>query len=196
MTANSLMASTWSGMCPGAWRRMRVSSNGAYRRVLVGFDGSPDAAEALRFGVAMCDGGELVVLCVIQRVLPAGANGEGSDGAGLRAQAQGLLGELAHGALPGRLVRASVQVMSSGGDSPGNVVTGYAGEHGFDLLVLGRHGAGGRRKSMLGRVAERAARACPVPLLLLSAPGRDARIQALRGDASSGLCLGAGQARW
>jgi len=170
-----------------------VSAIGPYCRVLVGFDGSPDAAEALRFGVAMCDGGELVVLCVIQRVLPPGADGEGRDGAGLRTRAQSLLGELAREALPGSPVRASVQVAYSGGDSPGNVVTSYAGERGFDLLVLGRHGAGGRHKSMLGRVAERAARACPVPVLLLSAPGPDARIRVLRGDASSGMCLGPGQ---
>jgi nucleotide-binding universal stress UspA family protein len=54
-------------------------------------------------------------------------------------------------------------------DSPGQVVTAYAEEHGFDILVLGRHGDGARRKSRLGRVADRAAQDCLVPVLLLSA---------------------------
>jgi len=168
----------------------------SFRRVLVGFDGSPDAAEALRLAGAMCDSGELVVLCVVSRALPADSRGEGSDGAGLRMEAELLLRKLALGADLGDLDKVSVQVVSSGGDSPGNVVTRYAREHGFDLLVLGRHGAGGRRKSMLGRVAERAARACRVPVLLVGAPGRDANAQVLRGQASSGVYVRPDQANW
>jgi len=168
----------------------RVRSVDSFRRVLVGFDGSPDAAEALRVAIAICDGGELVVLCVVPRALPSGTGSLGSDGAGLRVQAELLLGELALGAQPGNLAKDSVQVVSSGGDSPGNVVTDYAGEHAFDLLVLGRHGAGARRKSMLGRVAERAARACPVPVLLVAAPGRDEHAQVLRDEAEPS-CLSA-----
>jgi len=163
-----------------------VRSAYSFDRVLVGFDGSPDAADALRLGAAVCGGGELVVLCVVPRALHLDSGGDGSDGAGLRVEAELLLSELALSSHPGDLAFARVKVVSSGGDSPGNVVTGYAEQRGFDLLVLGRHGAGGRRKSMLGRVAERAARACPVPVLLVSAAGPDVHTQALRGEASSG----------
>ena len=143
----------------------------SFHRVLVGFDGSPDAAEAFRLGAAVCGDGELVVLCVVPRALHLDSGGGGSDGVGLRVEAEVPLSDLALSAGPGGRASAIVQVVSSGGDSPTNVVSGYAEQRGFDLLVLGRHGAGGHRKSMPGRVAERAARACPVPVLLVSAPG-------------------------
>jgi nucleotide-binding universal stress UspA family protein len=45
----------------------------------------------------------------------------------------------------------------------------YATEHGFDLLVLGRHGDGGLLHPRLGHIAEAAARAATVPVLLISA---------------------------
>jgi nucleotide-binding universal stress UspA family protein len=47
-------------------------------------------------------------------------------------------------------------------------VCDYATEHGFDLLVLGRHGDGGLLHRRLGHVAEAAARAGKLPVLLLS----------------------------
>ena len=46
----------------------------------------------------------------------------------------------------------------------------YAIEHGFDLLVLGRHGDGRPSDPRLGRVAEAAAQGSAIPLLLLGAP--------------------------
>lgn len=75
----------------------------------------------------------------------------------------------AHRTRPEHLVRMSVQVVHSDRDSPGQVVTAYAEEHGLDILVLGRRGDGARRKSRLGRVADRAVQNCSVPVLLLSA---------------------------
>jgi nucleotide-binding universal stress UspA family protein len=49
----------------------------------------------------------------------------------------------------------------------GRAVCDYAAEHGFDLLVLGRHGDGGVLHHRLGHVAEAAARAGKLPVLLL-----------------------------
>ena len=46
----------------------------------------------------------------------------------------------------------------------------YADEHGFDLLVLGRHGDGGLLRHRLGHVAEAAAKSSRIPVLLLGAP--------------------------
>lgn len=196
MTAHSLMASTDPGDVTGRMEANAVRSAYSFDRVLVGFDASPDAAEALRLAAAICGSGELVVLCVIARVLHLDSGGDGGNGAALLAAAELILSELDTCARPADRVRARVQVVSSAGDSPGNVVTSYAEQHGFDLLVLGRHGAGGRRRSMLGRVAERAARACPVPVLLTSAPGRDEHERALRGKASSGHYLPQARAGW
>ncbi|MGB6456378.1 MAG: universal stress protein [Streptosporangiaceae bacterium] len=144
---------------------------GSIRRVLVGFDGSPDAAEALGVAAAFAagDGGHVVALCVVPRALPTEGDEQDGEGNGLRHQAAAIFGELARSQRSGNPVRMSVQVVYSDHDSPGQVVTAYAEEHGFDILVLGRHGDGARRKSRLGRVADRAAQDCSVPVLLLSA---------------------------
>jgi nucleotide-binding universal stress UspA family protein len=149
-----------------------VRTVGPFRRVLVGFDGSADAAEALGVAAAVAarDGGHVVALCVVTQALPAEGDGEGSEGAGLRARAEALFSELARGQRPGSLVRTSVQVIYSDRASPGKALTDYAEQHGFDILVLGRHGDGSLRKSRLGRVADRAVHECAVPVLLLSAP--------------------------
>ena len=48
-------------------------------------------------------------------------------------------------------------------------VCDYAAEHGFDLLVIGRHGEGGLIHPKLGHIAESAARSCRIPMLLVSA---------------------------
>jgi nucleotide-binding universal stress UspA family protein len=64
----------------------------------------------------------------------------------------------------------SVQIVYTELESPARVVTDYAAEHGFDVLVLGRHGNGRRRKARLGQVADHAAATCAVPVLLLSTP--------------------------
>jgi nucleotide-binding universal stress UspA family protein len=150
-----------------------VRAAGPYRRVLAGFDGSPDSAEALRAAVAIaaCDGGHVVALSAVR--YPTHADGDqdqDSEGRSLREMAEEVFGELRASLPPGSTVRMSAQVLYCDPGSPGQAVTGYAAEHGFDVLVLGRHGAGRRRKSRLGQVASLAAGACPVPVLLASAP--------------------------
>lgn len=145
---------------------------GPFRRVLVGFDGSPDAAEALAVATAVAgrDGGHVVALCVVQQALPAEGDGQDRETGGLREQAEALFAELARGQRQDKPVRTSVAVVFTDRDDPGHVVTAYAEDHGFDILVVGRHGDGARRKTRLGRVADRAAHSCSVPVLLLSAP--------------------------
>jgi len=68
-------------------------------------------------------------------------------------------------ALPGVLrERVSLQFAESG-DVAGTVCD-YAQQHGFDLLVLGRHGTGGVFHPRLGHVAATAARKSSLPVLL------------------------------
>ncbi|HUB37365.1 MAG TPA: hypothetical protein VMA72_00780 [Streptosporangiaceae bacterium] len=75
-----------------------------FRRVLVGFEGSADAAEALLVAAAVADAAgdpaQLVILCVTSLALRPEGESEGSDGARLRAQAEALLMELALSARP------------------------------------------------------------------------------------------------
>jgi nucleotide-binding universal stress UspA family protein len=151
-----------------------VRSAGPFRRVLVGFDGSPDAAEAIRVAAALVghDGGHVVALSVVRHTLRAEGNeGLDAEGRALRERAEALFYELRRAQSSDSGIRMSAQVVfSADRDYPGQVVTDYAAEHGFDILVLGRHGDGTRRRSRLGRVADMAAQGCPVPVLLLSSP--------------------------
>jgi len=145
----------------------------AFRRVLVGFDGSPDACEALKAAVAIAgrDGGHVVALSVLRHA-PSHEENEIQDGESgeLRKLAEASFDKLRRGPQPTGGVRMSIQVVFSDRESAAQVVSSYAAEHGFDMLVLGRHGDGVRPRSRLGRVADAAAHACSVPVLLLSAP--------------------------
>jgi nucleotide-binding universal stress UspA family protein len=149
-----------------------VRAAGPFRRILAGFDGSPDAAEAVRAAAAIAarDGGHVVALTVVRRAPRAdGDEDTGGDGRNIREQAEALVDDLRRELAAGSAVRMSVQIVYTDRDSPARVVTEYAAEHGFDVLVLGRHGDGRRRKSRLGQVADQAVQACSVPVLLLGA---------------------------
>jgi len=142
---------------------------GPFRRVLVGWDASPDAAEALCAATAIVrgDAGHVVALTV----LPAAPETEAADEqegerAAIRRRAEERFQRLRGPEAAG--VRMSLHIVE--GSEVGKAVCAYAAEHGFDLLVLGRHGDGGRLRPRLGRVAEAAARSSAVPVLLLSAP--------------------------
>lgn len=167
------MASALSVRCEHSGG-LTLRAVGPFRRVLVGFDGSPDAADAIRAAVAIAarDGGHVVALSVVRHTSRADgdADGEpGSSGEPLRQLAEDLFAEVRRDWPAGCSVRLTAQVVSTDHDSPADVVTEYAAEHGFDVLVLGRHGDGRRGRSRLGRVADRAVQACPVPVLLLGA---------------------------
>jgi nucleotide-binding universal stress UspA family protein len=145
--------------------------NAPFRRVLVGWDGSPDSAEALSVAtqIADRDGGHVVALAVLRAaaVPEAGDDGDGGRPAIVRL-AEAYFEELRRrpSAAP---VRLSAQALVDSRSSAGRAVCEYAAEHGFDLLVLGRHGENGRRGVHLGRVASEAAQRSRVPVLLLSA---------------------------
>jgi nucleotide-binding universal stress UspA family protein len=150
-----------------------MRSVGPFRRVLAGFDGSPDAADAVRGAatIAARDGGHVVVLSVLLR---PGAHDDGTEGQDSQARdigerAEALFAELRRELSPGSSIRMTSHVVYADGRNPGKVVTDYATEHGFDVLVLGRHGDGRRRTTRLGQVADCAVQGCSVPVLLMSA---------------------------
>jgi nucleotide-binding universal stress UspA family protein len=72
-----------------------------------------------------------------------------------------------HGLAESSGTRVSLQFAE--GDHVARALCDHATEHGFDLLVLGRHGGGGILPHRLGRVAEAVVRSSTVPLLLVSA---------------------------
>jgi nucleotide-binding universal stress UspA family protein len=103
-------------------------------------------------------------------VVPAGPGAEAADEqqierAAIRRRAEERFERVRRSASG---VRMSLHIVED--RQVGRAVCAYAAEHGFDLLVLGRHGDGGALRSRLGRVAETAARDSQVPVLLLGAP--------------------------
>lgn len=139
-----------------------------FRRVLVGWDCSPDAAAALRAAASIS--GDGVAHVVALAVLDGAPRGECSedrarDLAGRRQHTERLFQEVRDRVPPAARARVRLLIIEDG--DPARAVCDYAAEHGFDLLVLGRHGDGGVLHRRLGHVAETAAKAGRIPLLLV-----------------------------
>ncbi|HUY48568.1 MAG TPA: universal stress protein [Streptosporangiaceae bacterium] len=145
------------------------AAGGPFRRVLVAWDGSPDSVAALRTAAAMVgDGpGHVVALAVLPEAphVEAERGQAGEESAGLRWVQDGF--ERARASITATS-RARIDLHTAEGRQVARSLCAYATEHGFDLLVLGRHGGGGMLHPRLGRVAETAARASAVPVLLVS----------------------------
>ncbi len=146
-----------------------VGTSCPYRQVLVGWDGSADAVAALRAaaGIVGASAGRVVALAVLP---PSASMEQPSPGpADTEAAAAQQSFEHAKKALllsPG--TRMSLHVAR--GQHAAQSICRYAADHGFDLIVLGRHGEGSLVPHRLGHVAESAARSSRIPVLLLSSP--------------------------
>lgn len=141
---------------------------GPFRRVLVGWDTSADAAEALCAAAAIVGGaaGHVVALTVVPAAPETeAADEQESERAAIRRRTKEHFERMRGRELEG--VRVSLQIVE--GRDVGTALCAYAAEHGFDLLVLGRHGDGRGLRPRLGRAAETAARGNAIPVLLLSA---------------------------
>jgi len=137
-----------------------------FRHVLVGWDGSPDSVTALKTAIAIVgnEPGRVTALAV----LPESRQLE--DGQDVLASA-GQTWEAFHLARTASGARspARISLHTTHGRQVAKLICDYAAEHGFDLLVLGRHGDGGLLRPKLGRIAEAAARRSSIPVLLVSA---------------------------
>jgi nucleotide-binding universal stress UspA family protein len=142
-----------------------------FRRILVGFDGSHCACEALRCaaGIASSAAGEATAVIVV----PA-SHGETeedrrsafeSEAGALRQMAE----EILHRLRTARDFDWTVEAVSA--DQPGDALTRYMREHGYDVLVLGRHGRERVTHAGLGRVAQELAAKASFPLLLVGDGG-------------------------
>jgi len=137
---------------------------GPFRRVLVAWDGSPDSVAALTTAAALVSGGAGHVVALT--VLPECTHVEGAES---DADAQRVRQDFARArAALQATSRSRIDLHTAAGRQVASSLCGYATEHGFDLLVLGRHGDGGVLHPRLGRVAEAAVKASEVPVLLVS----------------------------
>lgn len=143
---------------------------GPFRRVLVAWDGSPDSVAALTAAAALVSGwsGHVVALTVLPE--PAHVEGGGSQPGAEPAEADRVRQDFARArAALQATSRARIDLHTAAGRQVARSLCGYATEHGFDLLVLGRHGDGGLLHPRLGRVAAEAAKVSEVPVLLVGA---------------------------
>ena len=142
---------------------------GPFRRVLVAWDGSPDSVAALTAAAALVSGGpgHVVALTVLPERAHVEAGGSQADAESGDADRVRQNFARARAALQATS-RARIDLHTAAGRQVARSLCGYATEHGFDLLVLGRHGDGGVLHPRLGRVAEEAAKTSTVPVLLIS----------------------------
>lgn len=132
------------------------------RVIGVGYDGSPEAENALRMATefALRCGAALRVFAVLPPVphLPGAPDSAGDSGADLRGQL-----DLAVSRLPAE-VRAQAVALR------GSPVTELieATEKGIDLLVLGSHGGGALRRAALGSVSNGIIENVQCPVLVAS----------------------------
>jgi nucleotide-binding universal stress UspA family protein len=142
---------------------------GRFRHVLVGWDASADAAEALTAAASIAgDEGHVVALSVVpENSQVEAADERDSDRAAAKRRVEDQFERARQIAAAASGARLSLQIVD--GQQPARAVCEYAAEHGFDLLVLGRHGDVGTLRRRPGRVAEAAAWGSAIPVLLISA---------------------------
>ena len=143
---------------------------GPFRRVLVAWDGSPDSVAALTAAAALVSGGAGHVVALT--VLPERAHVEdgGGEADAESREADRLRQNFARArATLQATSRARIDLHTAAGRKVARSLCGYATDHGFDLLVVGRHGDGGLLHPRLGRIAEEAAKTSEVPVLLVGA---------------------------
>ncbi|MHB1874525.1 MAG: universal stress protein [Streptosporangiaceae bacterium] len=146
------------------------TATGPFRRILVAWDGSADAVAALRTAAAMAGDGRshVVALSVLSGAAPRESGSAARAGQSEHARRAAAAFEAARVTIArtssARLTLHTIESRHIAGS-----VCEYAADHGFDLLVVGRHGDGGLVHPKLGHIAESAVRSCPIPVLLVSA---------------------------
>lgn len=119
--------------------RPEVGRPHMFRRVLVGYDGSDEAQEALRVGTALAADLTAAVRVLVVVRPPAHAETpeelEQAEAAERQSLSMGLAGIGHAGAAA---IDLDIQVVFA--DDPASAIAEYAEEHGFDLVVVGRHG--------------------------------------------------------
>ncbi|MDA8396510.1 MAG: universal stress protein [Actinomycetota bacterium] len=138
--------------------------SGAFRRILVGFDGSNAAHDALRTAIALAADlrGEAHVLLVVRP--PAHSETEEEALRAAEAERENLSQGLAQVPTPDQ-VEVSTEVLYA--DDPGRAMAAYAAEHGFDIVVVGGHGREQVMHRGIGQSLEGLLRHHPCPVLVV-----------------------------
>jgi nucleotide-binding universal stress UspA family protein len=137
----------------------------SFHRILVGWDGSKDSRQAFRTATRLAVElhAEVVVLAVLKRPSRAEAADEAAeDSAHRRSEVVDEMRTEARHEGAATTVRLRHEVIEADQTAP--AFDAYAREHGFDLVVVGRHGLDRAVHPRIGGVSEHQVRhgGCPV----------------------------------
>ena len=137
---------------------------GAFRRILVGYDGSAGAQDALRAAIALAEEvrGDLRVLVVVRP--PAHAETPEEAAEATAAERENLTRGLA---APGQGTGREIDRRVVLADDPGRALAAHADEHGFDIVVVGGHGREQATHRGMGQTLAVLLRRSPCPLLVV-----------------------------
>lgn len=147
-----------------------MAASGRLKRILVGFDGSREAGQAVELAIGL--GAQLGAELALLSVLPDTSHLETLEA---REQAE----HAARARLEDHLGAARSHADDVGvhlihlvviGGEPADAIAHHAFEHGFDLVVIGSHGRERDTHGGLGRVVERLVRAPICPVLIAAEP--------------------------
>ncbi len=143
-----------------------------YNKILVPVDGSPTSERGLdeAIDLARALGSQLVLLHVVDTVpmvfeMATAATWK-DVGDGLRQAGQAVL-DRARQRVIDHGVAADAHLVEERPERVADIVLDEARAKGCSLVVMGSHGRRGFSRVMMGSDAERVARQCPVPLLLV-----------------------------
>ncbi len=146
--------------------RREAGPGGVFRRVLVGYDGSPEAQHALRAAIALAADlqGESHVLLVVRP--PAHAETPEERAQAAEAERENLSRGLSRAQnQTQRRLDVSTHVVYA--DDPAQAIADYAEEHGFDLVVVGGHGREQMTHGGIGQSVQALLRHHPCPVLVV-----------------------------
>jgi nucleotide-binding universal stress UspA family protein len=150
---------------PTANTGMSTPHGRAFRRILVGYDGSREAQGAFRTAIALGEevDGDVRVLLVVRPPAHVETPEELSNAAAAERDnvSQGLERLLESGS--GR--RPDTQVVFA--DDPSKAIAEHAEEHGFDIVVVGMHGREQAKHRGIGHSLETLLRRRPCPVLVV-----------------------------
>lgn len=140
-----------------------------FRRILVGWDGSADSVAAFRMAVAIM--GDAPGAVTAFAVLPDLPRPEAyRDEPAVPASTRRVLTSFESvRAAVAAATPAKISLHTTASKHVARAICDYAVQEGSDLLVMGRHGYGGEWHPKLGHVAEAAAKASKIPVLLVTA---------------------------
>ncbi|MFC7136506.1 universal stress protein [Halobaculum litoreum] len=138
------------------------------KRILVGVDGTEQAAAALSFVAEEWGDADVTLVYVIDPAESKASPGAGVPSGGeewyerARRDAEATLEEAADSlAVEGTVETATVV------GKPATALVEYAAEHGVDHVVVGSHGRRGISRVVLGSVAEAVVRTSPAPVTVV-----------------------------